>query len=196
MLTNIINTIFYTVVFSLALVGFTAPATAAEVFNEYYEPEKDPLYAEYVYTATTSDVTAPAKEFLDIKTVELARPKFNYTERDLFCLAAAVCREAGGDSEEIQMLVANVVINRVLHPYYPDTIEEVLTQKYQYGSMWKNGVSFPKWATEKTVEQCYKVAERILRGERVCPENAVYQAEFEQGSGLFKQFEGYFFCYY
>lgn len=119
-----------------------------------------------------------------------------YTEEDLFNLAAAVCREAGGASEEIQLLVANVVINRVNSPIYPDTIEEVLTQYKQYGMMWKYGISFPDWATEEVIEHCYDIAKRVLDGERFCPENVLFQAEFKQGSGVYKEFPGYYFCYY
>lgn len=119
----------------------------------------------------------------------------SYTEDDLFYLAAAVCREAGGSSEEIQLLVANVIINRVNSSRYPDTIYGVLTQRMQYGTMWKYGISFPKWANQAIKDQCYSVARRILEGERVCPENVLYQAEFKQGSGVYKQFDGFYFCY-
>ena len=121
----------------------------------------------------------------------------SYTDDDLFYLAAAVCREAGGESEEIQLLVANVIINRVNSSIYPDTIYEVLTEYKQYGTMWKYGVSFPDWADDKVKEQCYSVAKRILEGERFCPENVLFQAEFKQGSGVYKQFgDDYYFCYY
>lgn len=120
-----------------------------------------------------------------------------YTDADLYYLAAAVCREAGGASEEIQLLVANVIINRVNSSLYPDTIYGVLTDYKQYGMMWKYGVSFPDWANQKVIDQCYSVAKRILDGERFCPENVLFQAEFEQGSGIFKQFgDEYYFCYY
>lgn len=123
-------------------------------------------------------------------------PPMSYTDEDLFYLAAAVCREAGGASEEIQLLVANVVINRVCHSIYPDTIYEVLTQPNQYGTMCRDGISFPSWADDEVQKQCYSVARRILDGERVCPENVLFQAEFVQGSSIFKQFDGYYFCYY
>lgn len=120
-----------------------------------------------------------------------------YTDADLYYLAAAVCREAGGASEEIQLLVANVIINRVNSYLYPDTIYGVLTDYKQYGMMWKYGVSFPDWANQKVIDQCYAVAKRILDGERFCPENVLFQAEFKQGSGIFKQFgDEYYFCYY
>lgn len=127
--------------------------------------------------------------------VELEVEKPKYTEDDLFCLAAAVCREAGGENEDIQMLVANVVLNRVNSPHYPDSIRGVLTQRKQYGMMWKNGISFPSWAKEKTIDQCYSVAKKILEGERVCPENVIYQAEFKQGDGVYKEYPGFYFCY-
>lgn len=131
------------------------------------------------------EVTEPTEEIKD------------YTDDDLYYLAAAVCREAGGESEEIQLLVANVIINRVNSSIYPNTIYEVLTEYMQYGTMWKYGVSFPDWADDKVKEQCYFVAKRILDGERFCPENVLFQAEFEQGSGVFKQFgDDYYFCYY
>lgn len=123
-------------------------------------------------------------------------PVKNYTEEDLYYLAAAVCIEAGGESEEIRLLVANVIINRVNSPIYPDTIYGVLTEYRQYGLMWKQGVSFPEWADQETIESCYAAARRILDGERFCPDNVLFQAEFEQGIGVFKKLGDYFFCYY
>lgn len=132
-----------------------------------------------------------------MKTTELPKYVNNYTDDDLYYLAAAVCCEAGGESEEIQLLVANVVINRVNSPLFPNTIYGVLTQYKQYGMMWKYGVSFPTWANQNTIDHCYAIAKRILDGERVCPENVLFQAEFVQGSGIFKQFgDKFYFCYY
>lgn len=140
---------------------------------------------------STAETTEPVTEL-----VITTEPKKNYTDDDLFYLAAAVCREAGGESEEIQLLVANVVINRVNSSIYPDTIYGVLTDYRQYGMMWKYGISFPSWADQETIDHCYDVARRILEGERVCPYNVLFQAEFEQGSGIYKQFDGFYFCYY
>lgn len=157
--------------------------------SESTEPETTEKPTEETQPVTTEpateNVTEPSEE---IK---------SYTDDDLFYLAAAVCREAGGESEEIQLLVANVIMNRVNSSLYPNTIYEVLTQYKQYGTMWKYGISFPDWADEKVKEQCYSVAQRILEGERYCPENVLFQAEFKQGSGVYKQFgDDYYFCYY
>ncbi|MGN1217689.1 MAG: cell wall hydrolase [Phocaeicola sp.] len=153
-------------------------------------------------TELTTEALTETTDVADKSTAETitpivyTKPEKNYTDDDLFYLAAAVCREAGGESEEIQLLVANVVINRVNSSIYPDTIYGVLTDYRQYGMMWKYGVSFPDWADQKTIDHCYDVARRILEGERVCPDNVLFQAEFEQGSGVYKQFDGFYFCYY
>ena len=161
--------------------------------KETTEPETETSTTEA--PTETTDVAEESTE----KTTEpvvSTEPEKTYTDDDLFYLAAAVCREAGGESEEIQLLVANVVINRVNSSIYPDTIYGVLTDYRQYGMMWKYGVSFPKWADQKTIDHCYDVARRILDGERVCPDNVLFQAEFVQGSGIYKEFDGFYFCYY
>lgn len=119
-----------------------------------------------------------------------------YKEDDLYYLAAAICREAGSAPEEVQLLVANVIMNRVNSSLFPDTIKGVLTQYKQYGTMWKDGISFPSWADDKTRKQCRNIARRILEGERHCPESVLFQAEFKQGTGVYKAFPGYYFCYY
>ena len=160
--------------------------------KETTEPETE------LTTEALTETTDVADESTEETTepVVSTEPEKTYTDDDLFYLAAAVCREAGGESEEIQLLVANVVINRVNSSIYPDTIYGVLTDYRQYGMMWKYGVSFPSWADQDTIDHCYDVARRILEGERVCPDNVLFQAEFEQGSGIYKQFDGFYFCYY
>lgn len=114
---------------------------------------------------------------------------------DLFCLAAVVCQEAGGESEDIRLLVANVVMNRVRSASFPNTVYGVATQYMQYGMMWKYGVSFPSWADGAVKERCYAAARRILSGERVCPPGVVFQAEFPQGSGTYAHYDGFYFCF-
>ena len=173
-----------------------------QILQEEPEPEpEEPIEEDTTVVSETqseaeitSNVTTDTTSNTTEKPIETESS--SYTDDDLFYLAAAVCREAGGESEEIQLLVANVVINRVNSSIYPNTIEGVLTQYKQYGTMWKYGISFPKWADASIKEQCYKVAQRILDGERVCPENVLFQAEFKQGSGVYKEFDGFYFCYY
>lgn len=111
-------------------------------------------------------------------------------------VAKIVCREAGGCSTEIQLLVANVIRNRVDSDLFPNTYYDVIHQPYQYGMVYKYGAEWPEWATNDVKQHCRDVARRILEGETVCPANVVFQAEFRQGSGVYAQYDGFYFCYY
>lgn len=182
--------LFFFAIVSIMTVGMVAAEhiseTQAKVNHEVFEMQ----------TISVSS-KAESVQALPLETYsESDQKEVSYTDDDLFCLAAVVYREAGAESEEAQLLVANVVMNRVDSPLYPNTIHDVLTQKKQYGTMWKNGVSFPDNANEETVERCYAIAKRILDGERVCPESVLFQAEFLQGTGLYKEVDGIYFCYY
>lgn len=59
-------------------------------------------------------------------------PDIVYQSSDLALLAAIVECEAGSETDEGKIAVANVVLNRVASSRYPNTIAEVLYQKYQF----------------------------------------------------------------
>jgi spore germination cell wall hydrolase CwlJ-like protein len=56
-------------------------------------------------------------------------------------LAACVEAEAGNQGLEGKRLVADVILNRVDSPDFPDTIEGVITQPYAFTSYWNGMVS-------------------------------------------------------
>jgi N-acetylmuramoyl-L-alanine amidase len=56
------------------------------------------------------------------------------------CLAAAIYHESRGEPIVGQLAVGQVIINRTLHPKFPDTICEVVKQKGQF-QFYKEG----KW---------------------------------------------------
>lgn len=120
-----------------------------------------------------------------------------YTDYDLYCLAVVIQREAGYSfcSDEEQIMVASVVMNRVDSDLYPDTIHNVLTQHRQYGMMWKYGIKFSDSADKESIDRAYKNAKIVLDGYRNCPKNVVFQSEFKQGSGVYKRISKTYFCY-
>ena len=50
----------------------------------------------------------------------------------VLCLATAIFFEARGEPIDGQELVASVILNRVEHPRYPDTVCEVVNQPKQF----------------------------------------------------------------
>ena len=124
----------------------------------------------------------------------------SYTQDDLYCLAAVIWQEAGASycSDRLQLLVANVVMNHVESPYFPNTIRGVITRKGAYGRMYWDGVSIPKAndpITKAAIDRCYANAKKILEGYRILPSSVIYQAGFVQGSGVYTYEEGMYFCY-
>lgn len=118
-----------------------------------------------------------------------------WSEDDVFCLAAVIYQEAGGDacSDETRRMVADVVLNRVFDDRFPSTIREVLEDApggaLQYGRFALTGVCFPAAADaeceQHAVERAFRIANEVLDGEHseLFGEGYIWQAEFSQGSG-------------
>jgi len=98
---------------------------------------------------------------------------------DLFWLALTIMHEAGSNwlSDEHQLMVGNVVLNRVAHPDFPaNTISGIIQQPGQYAFVGRGG-----WMSIHISDRAFNNAQRLLNGERFLPSNVVFQAEFSQG---------------
>jgi hypothetical protein len=107
--------------------------------------------------------------------VEETSTDTNYTEDDLYWLSKAIAQELGSYwvPDWAQQWVASVVLNRVNHPSFPDTIYGVLHQPGQY-------CGFYATPTEQNVAN----AKYVLENGSVLPENVVFQSLNTQGSGV------------
>ncbi len=124
-------------------------------------------------------------------------PQPQYSESDLMLLAKVIYAEAGSDflSDEWKMCVGEVVLNRVASPEFPNTITDVVYQPGQY-----HGARSGYIASLIPSERCINVAKRLLNGERIMEPSVVFQANFKQGSGVYKAlYDGRlgwtYFCY-
>ena len=123
-----------------------------------------------------------------------------WTEEELEQLAIVIYQEAGSDacSDETRRMVADVVLNRVRDERFPDTIEGVLLEKWQYGMLWQTGIVWPESAqyscNAHAVERARRIAEEVLCGQHseLYGQGYVFQAEFGQGSEGFWQ-DGIYF---
>ena len=117
---------------------------------------------------------------------------------DLELLACVIYQEAGSDaiSDWTRLAVGNVVLNRVADERFPDTVAAVLLQEGQYGEYswtgvrWLPSAEYEPWA----VARAYDCARRLLEGERVLPEDVVWQAGFTQGYEVYASSDGVYFC--
>lgn len=115
-----------------------------------------------------------------------------YTEYDFNALVACLAAEGGGNSHEFKLAVASVILNRVADSDYPNTINEVILQPGQY-----QGSGSDEWwsGSGRLTDDCTACAKEILASGSRLPANVVYQAGFEQGSGVYTFLENNYFCY-
>lgn len=160
-------------------------------------------YAELMVRAAADGDIALGKEYERLR--ELKKTYLNIkddvTFDDLYLLSKIVEAEAGSYwiTDEHKQLVASVVINRVNSSEFPNTIYEVIYQK--------NG-AFKQYAPagteyfEKLVpsESSVRNALTVLQHGSIAPQDVVFQANFKQGSGVYKVFKPdklkcTYFCY-
>jgi hypothetical protein len=125
-----------------------------------------------------------------------------YTAEELETLAIIIYQEAGGDnfSDYIRECVGCVVLNRVNNPKFPNTVQEVATQKSQWGRLYWTGITWPKRASlpseAHAVDRARACAKKLLEADtRPVPENVIWCAEFPQGTGTWLHRNGIYFCY-
>ncbi len=95
------------------------------------------------------------------------------------------------NDDEMLYLTGAVVLNRVQSEYFPNSIEEVIYQPGQYQCTEFKNSGFYKEPTER----CWRIAEELLISGYDIPSNVLYQAEFKQGSGVYKKVQNMYFCY-
>lgn len=154
----------------------------------------------YVICAAHTN-TAPIRA-APTPTVEPERSVLKYTPEELETLAIIIYQEAGGDNipDCIREYVGCVVLNRVENPNFPDTIQEVATQKRQWGRLYWTGIEWPERASDPgeahAVERARACAKKLLEAEsRPAPEEVIWCAEFPQGTGTWLHSNGMYFCY-
>ena len=190
---------------ALAITVFFGAHAAVDALDRQEAKVEKPVYVvsepkDVVALPTEPKVVAIKAVAVEPVTEPATEPEPTYNEADLEMLALVIYQEAGGDacSDETRLMVGNVVLNRVADERFPDTIEEVLLQERQYGRLHWTGLVWPERASKSVeahaVQRAYDCAERVLEGERLLPEDVIWQAEFKQGTEIVAQQDGFYFC--
>lgn len=91
-----------------------------------------------------------------------------YSEEDVYWLSRIVSAEAKGETEKGKIAVANVVLNRVKHEEFPDSIKEVVFQKGQFSPVKSKKIY------DKPTEEAVEAAVKALEGDRVLEEDVIF----------------------
>lgn len=104
-------------------------------------------------------------------------------------LARLVNAEAGSGAWETQVAAASVILNRVQSDTFPDTIHDVIYQEGQYPTAWNGAMD------QTPSEQAWESARYVYQNGSQIPANVLYQSGDVQGSGVWAQLDGDYFCY-
>ena len=123
----------------------------------------------------------------DEQTSEAAGQLIDNAEVDL--LARLIYVEVGDSSKDAQIAAASVILNRVQSEKYPNSISEVIYQPGQYPSI--SGGAFNGAPSEQALES----ARYVYQNGSQIPANVLYQSRDAQGSGVWAEYDGEYFCY-
>ena len=119
--------------------------------------------------------------------------EISMTEAERDELAAIIYLEARGEPAEGQQAVAEVVLNRVIHQDFPDSVGEVLHQG--------EGTAVPQFSTigllttaEPTREQ-YDAIDAALYGPGILPDDVVFFSRAGENDRVWGTIGGHVFCY-
>lgn len=144
------------------------PETAAEETPE--EPEEPPVEPE------------PENRYAEL----------HFSDEDVYILACLVYHEARGESFEGQVAVVEVVLNRMLSDYFPDTVEEVVFQKY--GDVWQFSPAPYLYSAEPDKEQYLAVHTAIEEREHILSEDTAYFSTAPYNESVDMIIGNHYFC--
>lgn len=104
----------------------------------------------------------------------LESERMDIGKEDYDALLKIVEAEAGGEDEDGKLLVANVVLNRVENPKFPDTVKEVVFQQ-ENGTSQFSPVADGRFFSVMVSEETKEAVERALCGEDIS-QGAIYFA--------------------
>lgn len=149
--------------------------------------------ATLVPTAPAEETTAAAE--VEVATAPEPRPsryaEIVLSEEDVETLARLVWLEARGEPFEGQVAVVEVVLNRVLSPAFPDTVEEVVYQ-CEPVTQFSPAAHIPTTTPEET--QYRAVAEAVAAPEPITDADVVYFSTEAQNEREFATIGNHVFC--
>lgn len=105
--------------------------------------------------------------------IESAKVDIDFSEPENMLLAKIVHAEAKGEGLEGKQIVAEVILNRMEHEKFPNTIEGVVSQPKQF-----QPYSSRSYLNEKPNEETYRAIVKAYN-ERNLPENVLYFCNYD-----------------
>lgn len=109
------------------------------------------------------------------------------TDEDIYTLACFLWAEGRDASAEVQQAMAEVVLNRVVSPDYPNTLRDVI-----YKTEFYRAVNAMERLDEPDLTQ-YIAVDAAMYGPYILPENICFYSDWEKGTDIWGQLGNYTF---
>ena len=173
-----------------ALVLYAASYTWTEPEDKLDPPEIDPLP---LTTVTTVEAAPPVTLAPVAESEAVSRyAGIEISDEGVYTLACLAYHEARGEPFEGQVAVIEVVLNRCLSDYFPDTVEEVVFQKY--GDVWQFSPAPYLYTAEPTETQYEAVYAALAAEEPILPLDTVYFSTGPYNDSIVAVIGNHYFC--
>lgn len=153
-------------------------------------PEREEITAEHAEPMKT-ETTAPESPPPEPESL----PRYSsleITEDDVYTLACLVYHEVRGECFEGQVAVVEVVFNRMISDQFPDTVEEVVFQKY--GDVWQFSPAPYLWTAEPGETQFQAVYTALNETEYNVTPETVYFSTTSYNNKISAIIGNHYFC--
>lgn len=147
---------------TLGLTLMVGEAAVVQNINQVPPPPEE-TKTEYIVKQPITPLVEPVVT-IHYETIEHDRDAELFTEKEAKEIMGVAMLEAGGEGEDGMWLVMSVVFNRVKDPDHPNTVHDVVYQKYAFSA-----VTEKKMQEVKFSEECMRAYARIQTGD-ICPE--------------------------
>lgn len=119
--------------------------------------------------------------------------EISVSKDELYMLACLVWHESRGEPYEGQIAVAEVVLNRCLSPAFPDTVTEVIFQRYP-GQGYQFSPAPYLYSAQPGETQYAAVRDALDGAELIVPTDTVYFSTLPYNSNIVAIIGNHYFC--
>lgn len=186
---RLLNAMFFAVFAAIIIIACTDNNQSSPIIaSAAASAQSTPQLVDLVYQQPETQTGETAPDPTETEPEPSRYESISLSDDDMVLLANIVWLEARGESFEGQQAVVEVVFNRMLSEYFPDTLSEVIYQKGQFST-----AGMVHTATPDNTQ--YLAIEAALNGPNILPLEVVFFAAAAENDNVWGTIGGHTFCY-
>lgn len=186
---RLLNALFFAVFAAIIIIACTGNSQSSPIVaSAAASAQSAPQLVDLVYQQPNVPTSETTPEPTEVEPEPSRYESISLSDDDMVLLAKIVWLEARGESFEGQQAVVEVVFNRMLSEYFPNSLSEVIYQKGQFSTAGMVHTADPDNAQ-------YLAIEAALNGPNILPLEVVFFATTPENDNVWGTIGGHTFCY-